>query len=272
MRGDVRPSRHDAFRIAVALSILLAAPDGAIAEQLAIKTYNTEAGLAHNRVKRIVQDSHGFLWFCTADGLSRFDGYQFTNYRFEDGLPAPSINDLLETSDGVYWIATNSIGVVQFDLAGVSTAGLTRATLVLTIASNSSNWGSTGRTIDAHRLAEDWTEGNGNSAAGTSGSGPGVTWNCATDSLIEFPGKNCAVSWNGGGGFAPATGPGVLITNTTTGEVSFDVTADVLSGAQFGWLIKKTLEGKSGRVEIYSKEAAAAAGNAALGPRLILEY
>ena len=64
----------------------------------------------------------------------------------------------------------------------------------------------------------------------------------------------------------------MLITNTTTGAVSFDVTADVLSGAQFGWLIKKTLEGQSGKVEIYSKEAAAAAGNPMLGPRLILEY
>jgi PAS domain S-box-containing protein len=104
--------------IALALSGVIGGACDAAAEQLAIKTYNTEAGLAHNRVKRIVQDSRGFLWFCTADGLSRFDGTQFTNYRFEDGLSAPSINDLLEASDGVYWIATNSIGVVHFDLAG----------------------------------------------------------------------------------------------------------------------------------------------------------
>jgi PAS domain S-box-containing protein len=104
--------------IALALAGVTAAARDAAAEQLAIKTYNTEAGLAHNRVKRIVQDSHGFLWFCTADGLSRFDGSQFTNYRFEDGLLASSLNDLLEASDGVYWIATNSIGVVRFDLAG----------------------------------------------------------------------------------------------------------------------------------------------------------
>src|SRR5262245_18542780 len=104
--------------MALTLAGTTAAPREAAAEQLAIKTYNTEAGLAHNRVKRIVQDSHGFLWFCTADGLSRFDGSQFINYRFEDGLLSPSINDLLEASDGVYWIATNSIGVVHFDLAG----------------------------------------------------------------------------------------------------------------------------------------------------------
>ena len=102
----------------ISVCVVLAGPRNVAAEQLAIKAYNTEAGLAANRVKRIVQDSHGFLWFCTADGLSRFDGTQFTNYRFEDGLLAPSLNDLLEVSDGVYWIATNSIGVVRFDLAG----------------------------------------------------------------------------------------------------------------------------------------------------------
>jgi len=113
-----RRSLGSAALIALTLAGATGAPRDSAAEQLAIKAYNAEAGLAHNRVKRIVQDSHGFLWFCTADGLSRFDGGQFTNYRFEDGLPAPSINDLLEADDGVYWIATNSIGVVRFDLAG----------------------------------------------------------------------------------------------------------------------------------------------------------
>src|SRR5262245_50536223 len=106
-------------RLAVLMSMLASAGHGS-AEQLPVKTYNTETGLAHNRVKHIVQDSHGFLWLCTADGLSRFDGYQFTNYRVEDGLPGPSINDILEASDGVYWIATNSVGVVHFDLGNTS--------------------------------------------------------------------------------------------------------------------------------------------------------
>ena len=73
----------------------------------------------------VPRDSRGFIWFCTADGLSRFDGHQFTNYGAAQGLPAPSINDLLETGDGVYWIATNSDGVVRFDpLAGVRPAVL----------------------------------------------------------------------------------------------------------------------------------------------------
>ena len=96
--------------------LLLALAGGAAAERLPIKAYTIENGLAHNRVKRIVQDSRGFLWFCTSAGLSRFDGHQFTNYGVEEGLPGPSINDLLEASDGVYWVATNSDGVVRFDL------------------------------------------------------------------------------------------------------------------------------------------------------------
>ena len=98
------------------LVIPLAAGREAAAERLPSRTYSMDDGLAHNRVKRIVQDSRGFLWFCTADGLSRFDGAHFTNYRVEDGLPAPSINDLLESTDGVYWVATNTVGVVRFNL------------------------------------------------------------------------------------------------------------------------------------------------------------
>ena len=49
------------------------------AKRLPIRTFTTADGLARDHVLCIVQDSHGFLWFCTAEGLSRFDGYQFTN-------------------------------------------------------------------------------------------------------------------------------------------------------------------------------------------------
>jgi ligand-binding sensor domain-containing protein/two-component sensor histidine kinase len=63
-------------------------------------------GLVNDWVNRIVQDSHGFIWFCTRDGLSRFDGYQFTNYTAADGLADSYITGLVETRDGAYWVAT----------------------------------------------------------------------------------------------------------------------------------------------------------------------
>src|ERR1035441_9518009 len=57
------------------------------AKRLPIRSYTTADGLASDQVLCIHQDSHGFLWFCTAEGLSRFDGYSFTNYHTGDGLP-----------------------------------------------------------------------------------------------------------------------------------------------------------------------------------------
>ena len=50
------------------------------AEQLPVRIYTTADGLPRDLIIRIVRDSHDFLWFCTSDGLSRFNGYQFTNY------------------------------------------------------------------------------------------------------------------------------------------------------------------------------------------------
>src|SRR6185503_18961319 len=54
--------------------LLLVAVTTAQAERLPIRGYTVEDGLAHARVRRIVRDARGFLWFCTIDGLSRFDG------------------------------------------------------------------------------------------------------------------------------------------------------------------------------------------------------
>ncbi len=74
-------------------------------ERLPVRLYTTDDGLGSNHINRIVQDSRGFLWFCTQEGLSRFDGYQFANFGRDQGLPG-SVADLLETRSGEYWVAT----------------------------------------------------------------------------------------------------------------------------------------------------------------------
>ena len=88
------------------------------AERLSIKTYTVADGLLRDSVTRVKQDSRGFLWFCTPDGVSRFDGYGFTNFRPEDGLPDRHANDFLETTSGVYLIATDN-GVARLNPKGV---------------------------------------------------------------------------------------------------------------------------------------------------------
>src|SRR5450755_3481401 len=76
------------------------------AEKLPLRIYMAADGLAHNSVNRIVRDSRGYLWFCTSEGLSRFDGYEFHNYGRRDGLPHRVVNDVLETRGGDLYIAT----------------------------------------------------------------------------------------------------------------------------------------------------------------------
>lgn len=98
----------------LACLLLLFVVSSAAAERLPIHIYTTEDGLAHANVRRIVRDPRGFLWFCTIDGLSRFDGAEFVTYRTGDGLPDPWVTDLLTTRDGTYWVATNG-GVAIFD-------------------------------------------------------------------------------------------------------------------------------------------------------------
>lgn len=87
------------------------------AELLPFKNYTTADGLARDQINRIARDSRGFLWFCTQEGLSRFDGYRFTNYTTANGLPNRTVTDLLETRSGEFWVATEG-GVCQFNPAG----------------------------------------------------------------------------------------------------------------------------------------------------------
>ncbi|MBS1795446.1 MAG: ATP-binding protein [Acidobacteria bacterium] len=97
----------------VALAVLLLAA-AAAGERLPIKTYTIADGLARDFVRRIKQDSHGFIWLCTAEGLSRFDGYGFTNYGLDDGLPSLNVTEFLETRAGEYFFGTQA-GLVRFD-------------------------------------------------------------------------------------------------------------------------------------------------------------
>lgn len=94
---------------------IVAAQSVTNAQRLATNTYTSAQGLAHNRVARIFRDPDGFLWFCTTDGLSRFDGQRFTTFGLNEGLAFPEFTWFLATRDGTYWVATNGSGVCRFN-------------------------------------------------------------------------------------------------------------------------------------------------------------
>lgn len=78
-----------------------------------------EDGLSQSVVNAILQDSKGFLWIGTDDGLNRYDGYEFKVYKPDTNDPASisdrSITDLVEDSQGYLWIATRVGGLNRYD-------------------------------------------------------------------------------------------------------------------------------------------------------------
>jgi ligand-binding sensor domain-containing protein len=95
----------------------IALPLCLLAELLPIRSYSTADGLAADGIHRIVADSRGFVWFCTLEGLSRFDGYRFVNFGVAEGLPQRSVNALLETRAGEYLVGTPH-GLCEFRAQG----------------------------------------------------------------------------------------------------------------------------------------------------------
>jgi diguanylate cyclase (GGDEF)-like protein len=81
---------------------------------LSVQRYNLEEGLSQQAVNAITQDSDGFMWFGTEDGLNRFDGYEFRQLRHSRGnaesLPNGWISSLVATEEGL-WISSDGGGV-----------------------------------------------------------------------------------------------------------------------------------------------------------------
>src|SRR5688572_17747982 len=65
-----------------AIGLLFAAQTFA-GSPLSVQRYSLEEGLSQQAVNTIVQDSEGFMWFGTEDGLNRFDGYEFRQLRHD---------------------------------------------------------------------------------------------------------------------------------------------------------------------------------------------
>ncbi len=73
------------------------------------ENYTSSDGLAGTRVNGITQDSNGNLWAATDNGLSKFDGATFVNYRTNNSpLPSNYITSVVEFQPGVLVYGTDA--------------------------------------------------------------------------------------------------------------------------------------------------------------------
>lgn len=80
---------------------------GILSQSIDFEHFSTKDGLANPVVYDIIQDRHGFLWFGTGNGISKFNGYEFINYfpsaadKYSIGK-GPVIKLFLDSSDKKY--------------------------------------------------------------------------------------------------------------------------------------------------------------------------
>ena len=81
-------------KIAIILSLLLMVQHSHGQKlQASLSHYSTDDGLASNAIAQITQDDYGFIWIATWNGVTRFDGYNFYNYKTGNGSHIPLLHN-----------------------------------------------------------------------------------------------------------------------------------------------------------------------------------
>ena len=115
--------------------LLLSIPTNVRAQQLqaSLSHYSTEDGMPSNAVAGLRTDDYGFLWLATWNGISRFDGYHFYNYKtgIASGIPGlhnradhmivdQAQNVWLKMYDGRVFVINRKTDRIEDPLEGVS--------------------------------------------------------------------------------------------------------------------------------------------------------
>jgi signal transduction histidine kinase/ligand-binding sensor domain-containing protein/DNA-binding response OmpR family regulator len=90
--------------------LLLLIPFASLAQELNFKHISFNEGLAKSPIAAFLQDEKGFIWFGTAKGLTRYDGYEFINFKTNlkdtTTLSHNRVNVIFQDSEKRLWIGT----------------------------------------------------------------------------------------------------------------------------------------------------------------------
>ncbi len=117
--------RHSLFRLLLCLSVSLSAYTNSNSEQLSLDLdglrfdwFEESEDFASIAVMALHQDRYGFIWVGTRDGIYRYDGERFLEYRSGGeerlSLPSNSVNLIFEDSKGALWLGLQG-AIVRYD-------------------------------------------------------------------------------------------------------------------------------------------------------------
>ncbi len=90
-----------------------------IVNNLSFDLYSQEHGLSNNQIHCILQDSKGWIWIGTSQGVCRFDGYRFTVFKNDPddstSLKGNLVRVIYEDRKGQLWVGTENGGLNKFD-------------------------------------------------------------------------------------------------------------------------------------------------------------
>lgn len=113
--------------------------------QASLSHYSTENGLPSNSISKLRCDDYGFIWIATWNGIARFDGYDFYNYKtgIASGIPGmhnrvddmvidPAQNVWLKMYDGRIFVINRKTDCIVNPLEGISGADELRTSYFFT--------------------------------------------------------------------------------------------------------------------------------------------
>lgn len=115
---STKGNAHATRLLTIVICLLLSLNAFSQKRNLRFDHIGTFDGLAQSNVICMFQDSRGFLWFGTRDGLNKYDGYKITIYKHDINdsttISNNTINEITEDNEGNLWIATWG-GINRFD-------------------------------------------------------------------------------------------------------------------------------------------------------------
>ncbi|WP_073002231.1 hybrid sensor histidine kinase/response regulator transcription factor [Mariniphaga anaerophila] len=105
--------------VVLCLFLTIQVEKAAAQSEYSFDIFTQEDGLPNNQIQRIFQDSKGWMWIGTSQGLSRFNGYNFVNFSAGDddstSIKGSLVRVIKEDSQGNLLVGTEKGGLNIFD-------------------------------------------------------------------------------------------------------------------------------------------------------------